>query len=88
MQICDSAGLTRLWINELLAMSFRRSYQATNSLVPSGFMVIVGCHWSFVVVSELTRIGEDQLVPPFVDWMKKMSPFILIADGERRWRAV
>ena len=52
------------------------------SFVPSGFTVITGAHWSFVVESELTRIGGLQFVPPFVDWTKKMLAFTLIGGDE------
>src|SRR5947209_2029303 len=55
------------------AASSRRSYQPTARWVPSGVTWIDGCHWSVVVASPLTRCGADQVVPPLVDCVKKMS---------------
>src|SRR5437667_63940 len=54
-----------------LAGSLRRSYQPTVTCVPSGVTATVGCHWSLVPASVLTRTGVVQVAPPLVEAVKK-----------------
>src|SRR3954451_23712113 len=55
------------------AGSMRRSYQPTNTFVPSGVTVSVGVNWSVTVLSSLTLTLADQVAPPSVEREKYTS---------------
>ena len=57
---------------KLFAVSFRRSYQATDTVPPSPPTTTFGSNWS-VVVPPPSCSGALQLAPPFVERLKKTS---------------